>query len=406
MAEFAVWTPYLQPDEQPAAWEAAQAVLPDWLDADGRKLIQRHVSSRDVFIPSMGPGGVRVVGEMRIAYFVKGVENALRALLQSRRFRSAGVFAGPEGPGSPVAVMPVPATGTLERKLYDLYTAKVRTASATFRSALNGVPWPHRWMREITLPWAPVQAGGFQGTVIGPEFIGYSGPARVWDYFSLYTSGYFERPKALMERDLARWIQANTAPLAEMFQYRVKRWVAQKEGEALTGVIPALMSLVRGVLFLAGMASTFFIPAAYQLVVTAVTGGWKFVEILRAKGQEEEFREAAAKVLGIPPEAWDAFADWIAEKSTPAVPMLVVRVEGREVGRSRFVDEAAALAIRYSSTGDRVEIAQPETDRSLWYVRTAEALDPVSPEQEARVRAAPAKKKPFPWWLLIPILVK
>lgn len=222
---------------------------------------------------------------------------------------------------------------------------RVYAASAPLRAVLDAVPWPHPWFKDFALATDPVNFP------VGGPFAG----AALWDFYALMQAGYFARAPAAIEDDVARWIADNANTLATYFQRRVEQWVVQQEGKAKSGVVPAAMSLVRGVLFIGGMAASIFVPLAGQLALTAVQSGFKFAEAVVARDNARDFIQSASQTLGIAPRAWSDFAAWVAARVVRTT--LSVSVNGEGVGTATSVSGAAELAAAHAAPGDKVEIA-------------------------------------------------
>lgn len=289
---------------------------------------------------------------------------------------------------------------------------QVYNGSAGFREVIESIPWPHPWIREFAFSIDPVNY---------PVPTPFYRDIPLWDYQGLLDAGYFKNAKVQMEHDIAVWLKDNVATMAQHFQKKLEYWIGQQEGKAKEGVVPAMMSFVKGVLFIAGVAASFLLPAVGQLIVTAVKSSFDVLRASLAGKQQIEMAGEVLRLVGTTSTAFETFTNWIGQRlAPPPKPVgFSIKVEGQVVGQALTMKEAIEIAMAGSVPGDRVEFVHQETGATVLRIRTTTTLMDVPKEMEAKVRLMSkqelhgiveaaeqkmqAEKGGFPWWIMIPI---
>jgi len=286
----------------------------------------------------------------------------------------------------------------------------VYDSSRPFRAVVEAIPWPHVFFKSFV--YTPlVEPGPFRGVPF-------------WDHEALMEQGYFTLSADRMRADLARWLSGNIDALQKHFEAEVKRFIKQKEAEAKRKAAPFI--IVDWILQVFGFVASFVLPILGSIASAAISAGWKVLEASQVGQIQKDALRKILKVLKIDPASIDRLSAWVSEWATKAVPadVLDVRVEGRSVGTASSTDQAAALAVEQSQTGDRIEIISiPDGRSSGLLVRTETAVVGVPPTQEQAIQSMPpqsvqiaiatadaAQPKPsgFPVWIvpLVGMLVR
>jgi hypothetical protein len=184
--------------------------------------------------------------------------------------------------------------------------ARVYGASVPLRGVLDSIPWPHPWIKDFVLATDPVNF-----PTGGPLY----NEIPLWDFYGLMEAGYFQTPRAKIERDVARWLISNSNTMNLYFQKRSEQWIRQQEGKALEGVGPAAMALVKGVLFIGGIAAMFMLPALGQIIVDVLQKGWGLFATYSAGQDQLSILKAAGQSLVVSPSVIKDFGLWVSEKT-------------------------------------------------------------------------------------------